>query len=679
MSESWSVQVIPRECASDPESDETEPECASTKCASDPESDETDPEMPTLISLHTSLSETHDQSPPDQSPPEMSPEMFPEKSGSEADSEAESSEEELPEKFTPTNFGYHADAESEQPVRRRRRLFGKQLCTSSHVPLAATAIAETPAKGLKRQSECAEKSARKRKAPPKPDAGTNSKVDSKPAAKKKAAPKPEKEERPSPEVNPEVDSKQADKKTKDLERMKLKKKFERSCQQPKGGVPKHEGEPKGKPKKAKDLECMTQKPGPNSAEPAANSAELAEPDKAQPSPETKPSELEAPDKAQPLPETDDEEHGGLIYSSDEGESLSDDDIEAVPVIKHRGSDQRATQYGMEGKQFRALLRLGAPAILFHIIRYLFLAEGLTNNKDLDAVEYFSGVATYYRACRARNFRSAKYDLIEHGIWNNILTSEGFIAAVQLARRLKFHSLSSFATVCSTWIWVCRGSTRRSQEEPLGAEPRSQCVTDANWMVARVTMIWMLIVASGGFFLLEQPGSSLMCLHPRVNAFALALEKCGQSFHHISTWMGMFGGETPKRTRLWSNSHHVTMLKRKLKKDLFTKSTTCTRDPIRAAAGLSSINGNGKTLHETQAYPEGYGHAVADMYEAIQYNVQPDEEPDVSDSSDDANEGPAQHDEWNDANMKAVADLLGNANMNATVVGGVSVPINRMLM
>ena len=66
--------------------------------------------------------------------------------------------------------------------------------------------------------------------------------------------------------------------------------------------------------------------------------------------------------------------------------MSADDVEAVPMFKHRASDLRANHYGMGGKEFRLLLRLGAPAILFNIIRYLFLAVGLTNMKDLDAIQ-----------------------------------------------------------------------------------------------------------------------------------------------------------------------------------------------------------------------------------------------------------------------------------------------------
>ena len=75
-----------------------------------------------------------------------------------------------------------------------------------------------------------------------------------------------------------------------------------------------------------------------------------------------------------------------------------------------------------------------------------------------------------------------------------------------------------------------------------------------------------------------------------------------------------------------------------------------------------MNGNGKTLRETQAYPEGYGQSLADMYEAI--NTEADEV--SSDFSDEANESAAQLDEWDGARMEPIATLL-------------SVPRSRKLM
>ena len=44
-----------------------------------------------------------------------------------------------------------------------------------------------------------------------------------------------------------------------------------------------------------------------------------------------------------------------IYSSDDSRS---DDIEAVPVLRQRASNQRATRCGIDGKQLCVLLRLG---------------------------------------------------------------------------------------------------------------------------------------------------------------------------------------------------------------------------------------------------------------------------------------------------------------------------------
>ena len=75
-----------------------------------------------------------------------------------------------------------------------------------------------------------------------------------------------------------------------------------------------------------------------------------------------------------------------------------------------------------------------------------------------------------------------------------------------------------------------------------------------------------------------------------------------------------------------------------------------------------MNGNGKTLHQTQAYPEGYGQSLAGMYQAINAELS-----DCSScSSDEPNKSAAQLDEWDNANMEPVAKWL-------------YVPRNKMLM
>lgn len=82
----------------------------------------------------------------------------------------------------------------------------------------------------------------------------------------------------------------------------------------------------------------------------------------------------------------------------------------------------------------------------------------------------------------------------------------------LATTLKTQRAKLTAPVCSTWVFVSRGSTHRSKDNPLGDESNSK-VSNANAMVVRVLLLCWLAVSIGVMVILEQPVNSLMQDHP----------------------------------------------------------------------------------------------------------------------------------------------------------------------
>jgi hypothetical protein len=168
------------------------------------------------------------------------------------------------------------------------------------------------------------------------------------------------------------------------------------------------------------------------------------------------------------------------------------------------------------------------------------------------------VGTILGAFTEHGFGAAGYDIIHHSEFESITTASGFMTGLQLLRRLKDNEgLAHWATVCSSWVWMSRGSTQRSVSNILGSEA-CQSVAEGNMQVARMVLLLMLVAAKRAYWILEQPNTSLMPSHPDMK-FLAGLT----TFLHTFTWMGMFGAGTKKPTKLLSNSEMVMSLRRRL--------------------------------------------------------------------------------------------------------------------
>lgn len=94
----------------------------------------------------------------------------------------------------------------------------------------------------------------------------------------------------------------------------------------------------------------------------------------------------------------------------------------------------------------------------------------------------------------------------------------------------------------------RGSTLRSNSRPLGRTD-SQKVHDGNIMTSRCMILCILAAAKGVWWLVEQPATSIMELHP---SFQIAL-KLLAPIRRLRVLMSDFGGSSKKPTYLYSSS------------------------------------------------------------------------------------------------------------------------------
>ena len=339
-----------------------------------------------------------------------------------------------------------------------------------------------------------------------------------------------------------------------------------------------------------------------------------------------------------------------VYISDDEVSDDSDDKDEIKRVRHRASDAHGAKRGLSGHEFRKMARLGLPIFMMNILLFLFGSSQTINSRNLYNIEFFVGVSAIQRAALDLQLASCRYDIIFNQDSNDVNSLVGFLTAVQLCRRLKKGALAHFATVCSTWVWISRSSTKRSVTCPLSEKP-TECVKQANKMVGRCTLLMILVMALEGIWILEQPSSSLMCLHPRLKAFKNRIEErslVARCWWHCHTWMGMYGGESPKATRLWSCSPLVMKLHRKLDRSLdWAPEVTASIAPD------GGVTGNRDAMKESQAYPEAYGKAVGQLVSESRRDQNDDGESDT-----DSDASPTfDADVWSDVDSQEICEAL----------------------
>ena len=156
-------------------------------------------------------------------------------------------------------------------------------------------------------------------------------------------------------------------------------------------------------------------------------------------------------------------------------------------------------------------------------------------------------------------------------------------------------------VCSSWIFMSRGSTGRSEFNILGRP--TGCVLSANQMVSRASLLFWLGHTLGHTVVIEQPASSLMALHPRLQTIIGFI-----TVYKVKTFLGHFRAESPKPIMLLSNCAHIGGVNKYKLRNWLPASQNVTKTSV-GSDGVHRVSGD-KGLKETQTYPDGFGRAVA---------------------------------------------------------------------
>lgn len=128
--------------------------------------------------------------------------------------------------------------------------------------------------------------------------------------------------------------------------------------------------------------------------------------------------------------------------------------------------------------------------------------------------------------------------------------------------------------------ISRATTLRSFLWPQGRQDL-ECVAQGNCMAARAALICCLVTVLGGVWVVEQPSTSLLFRHPRLqwlcklmpvtsldNVSGILAWQCIQDHigrrsltslaqvYRCNFWMLFFKSPSPKRTSLWSSSSQI---------------------------------------------------------------------------------------------------------------------------
>ena len=334
------------------------------------------------------------------------------------------------------------------------------------------------------------------------------------------------------------------------------------------------------------------------------------------------------------------EDSPVNVSSEDDDDDDDDDevaiVKAVPALPRclfqDKWTRRAERYGLDAYTFQNMVLCKMPPIFFNTLFFLNGHPACSNTQDLDIIDMFAGLGYFYKFAVLRGHSAARYDkrLQEqyHDINGKFL---GWLSAVQLCRRLRAGGLAPWAPVCSSWIWMVRCVTLRSRLQPLGPEPaerRHAIVKAGNLMVSRVSACQLYLTCRGRVcWHNEQPTSSLMPDHPRQLEIKHVLQQHPQgmlmpmgAYHSIHTWLGAFGGRTPKSTRLISNCGYVLCLRRAMRREdissLANSTPTYVKNSFRAMCGLSAITGKPSELSRSQEYPPLFAEQTIVAWEAV---------------------------------------------------------------
>ena len=184
-----------------------------------------------------------------------------------------------------------------------------------------------------------------------------------------------------------------------------------------------------------------------------------------------------------------------------------------------------------------------------VMEHIGQERPLIVNRNLDLVDLFAGKARIARWATLAGLHAIAFDKL-YGEHMNILTPVGLALIVLLVLRIKVGGLLAAGPQCSSWVWLSRRTTKRTNKNPLGAKS-NQSVFDGNETNSSMALLCYLGSLLSWDWLIEQPQRTLFFETRMMKAVK-------ETIANVSTCslnLGSFGHETQEAHRTHGHKQH----------------------------------------------------------------------------------------------------------------------------
>ncbi|CAK9088197.1 unnamed protein product [Durusdinium trenchii] len=268
---------------------------------------------------------------------------------------------------------------------------------------------------------------------------------------------------------------------------------------------------------------------------------------------------------------------------------------------------------------RRLIAVKTPKVVILLILLISWLDVEKHEREFQVVEFYAGVGRVASLAKWVGYKTAAIDVL-YGENRakpggrkpmDINGSAGFVLCVLLLLNGEWEAMvCTFAIVCSSWVPVNRHSTHRSLLTPLGNENFTG-VRRANKMTSRTVILILIVVLSGGTYLMENPALSLIALHPRYIWVVDRLAEFGILTHKVSFWMRKYLSMSWKRTWVWGNTRRIAGLDLGPMTDQEREDSEPTTTTYIDAAGKKRFKGN-PNLKRSQQYTFRFASTLVSM-------------------------------------------------------------------
>ena len=200
---------------------------------------------------------------------------------------------------------------------------------------------------------------------------------------------------------------------------------------------------------------------------------------------------------------------------------------------------------------------------------------------------------------------SRFDTV-YSLQHDCTTSTGLRLWLEELCRTADSSLTWMGTTCSSFVPLCVSQSKRRRENGFRGDETRPFVQSGNEQMCVASLVFFLSWLMGNSPMLEQPMSSVM---PKLQPLALVLQFTGAA--RTVTWLGHFGGDSPKPLQLWhSNAAYQELGRRRPHGAHAASLGFLTTRKGRKFSGRPIL------LKQSQEYPSAFGAAVATVTFAV---------------------------------------------------------------